>query len=337
MQLKEILRGCTPGKIQSVGIMDIIPLLSDDSNDKYVCPVNEEIDMASPNYGTLNFYNNTDKVLIVPMHTSYVVPEKRCQDHAMAHTGVVNKRSYGHFDSAMCVESDQGGHFKRDHYKMSILPFSLREMAFKMKNTKAYNKLWNHISKFNSDMNVRKTGAHLEYFLTSFKQELDQFVAQFELVNKQVGAIILIDGSVVGVEKAPSYEFWSQIFKPLIRDCYGSLAMATYKSKQKIKASKYKIAMKGNATNLGELQQELITANKETEDNIKELVRELAEQKFTVQKDEEINKIKLLSLDQENFSGQIVSEDLKPIYLSLIGKESWIRNSEWLSQKEFSI
>ena len=41
--------------------------------------------------------------------------------------------------------------------------------------------------------------------------ELDEFVAEFECVPRQIGAIILVDDQVVGVERAPSHAYWQSV------------------------------------------------------------------------------------------------------------------------------
>ena len=77
---------------------------------------------------------------------------------------------------------------------------------------------------FNQEMGVPAAG-HLEFFLKQFRKELDEFVAEFECVPRQIGAIILVDDQVVGIERAPSHAYWQSVWPCLIRECYGSLAI----------------------------------------------------------------------------------------------------------------
>lgn len=70
-----------------------------------------------------------------------------------------------------------------------------------MRKEQSYNKLWDSISAFNREMGVQVAG-HLEFFLKHFCKELDEFVAEFECVPRQIGAIILVDDQVVGVERS---------------------------------------------------------------------------------------------------------------------------------------
>ncbi len=50
------------------------------------------------------------------------------------------------------------------------------------------------------------------------------------MFRTQVGAIILIDDRVVGIERAPSHAYWQSIWPSLIRECYGSLAIEAAKT-----------------------------------------------------------------------------------------------------------
>lgn len=219
--IAEILRGAEAGRMQSVGYMQVIPLVSDLQDLNFTSP--KEAVVGTSTYGTMRFENPSDGILIVPTHAGYIVKQK-AQNHAMAHTGIVKRKGQRAYDTAMCVQQSQGGYITKGAHKLSILPFSLREKALELKNEKQYGKLWNAISDFNKSLGVRG-GGHLEYFLNHFQKELDQFVAEFECVPKQVGAIILIDGDIVGIERAPNYAYWKAIWPALIRECYGSRAI----------------------------------------------------------------------------------------------------------------
>ena len=83
MTLAEVLRGASPGRIQSVGYMQVIPLVSDLSDNRFVSPVEAEADVFTTSYGTLGFRNPSDCLLIVPCHAGYVV-KQAAQDHACA-------------------------------------------------------------------------------------------------------------------------------------------------------------------------------------------------------------------------------------------------------------
>ncbi len=87
-EVREILRGCEAGRLQSVGYMQVIPLVSDLYDDRFVSPAQCDAAVYTTSYRTLGFRNTSDSVMIVPCHAGYVV-KQRAQDHAMAHAGVV--------------------------------------------------------------------------------------------------------------------------------------------------------------------------------------------------------------------------------------------------------
>jgi hypothetical protein len=107
MSLADVLHGCTPGRIQSVGYMQVIPLVSDLSDDRFVSPVEGGAEVFTTEYGTLGFRNPSERLLIVPCHAGYVV-KQAAQDHAMAHAAVVRSSGESSYDTAMCVQQTQG-------------------------------------------------------------------------------------------------------------------------------------------------------------------------------------------------------------------------------------
>src|SRR5262249_44520767 len=110
-------------------------------------------------------------------------------------------------------------------HEMLILPASLRTTALSIRHVRDFRKLWESIQEFNKGFGIVQLGGHLESFLKAFQRELDEFVAEFEVVPRQIGAIVLVGGEIAGVERAPSAAFWKAVWNPLIRVCYGSLAI----------------------------------------------------------------------------------------------------------------
>src|SRR5262249_43537348 len=110
-------------------------------------------------------------------------------------------------------------------HELMILPAALRAKALSVRKVRDFRKLWESIQAFNKGFGIDQYGGHLEFFVRTFQKELDQFVAEFEVVPRQVGAIVLVGGEVAGVERTPSATFWRAVWGPLIRVCYGSLAI----------------------------------------------------------------------------------------------------------------
>jgi hypothetical protein len=332
INLKEILRGVTPGRMQAVGAMQVIPLVSEVSDDNFIVP--SEALVSTTDYGTLVIENpDRHKKLILPMNAAYVT-KHRAQDHGMATTGLIHGKKT--FRNAMCIEETQGGKIPRDKHKMGILPFPLREIAFNKRSEHGYSKLWNDIKNFHESVGVRNTSAELKHFLKQFEKEMDQFVAEFELVPQQIGAIILINGAVVGVERTPSYEYWQSVWEPLIRQCYGAVAIKAAQNSD-FSIDKNRIPLKGKAKSLDDLVNELEEVRTKEEDQARDLVRSIVDEELKQSNEETVGELALDSLDHERFSGQIVRNDMSVVYASLVTKEKWVRNADWLKQEQFSI
>jgi len=342
--LSHMLKGCKTGKIQSVGIMQMIPLVSELNDERFSSPSLAKI--ATSDYGTLVIDNSTDKTMIIPAQAAYVV-KQHAQDHALPHAGLIKASQKKFFDTAMCIQQSQGGYIKDGEHKMIILPFPLREVAHKARNSTGYDRLWNAISKFNSVFNV--TGAaHLEYFLDSFKSQLDNFIAEFEPVPNQVGAIILIDGKVVGVERGPSEEYWYSIWPALVRECYGGLALyeiekhknkKTKKGAQKdIKAPVTRVPLKKVKT-LAALKKALEEADKKEYDIVKKMVEDICAFEFDLKEDSKQSDdgLSVNSVKNDRFIGQVICDGEKVVYGSLFATQNWRDNADWFEAPEFTM
>lgn len=209
------------GKLQSVKGMSVIPLCSDVIYDAIADPKNLIVE-GNTTYGQMRFRNESDKVSIVPANFMTIV-KSRVQDHAMSSGGFVESATRQSFDNACCIQSSQSGYIKEGmESEFNILPLSLRgRLTGSKRQTKKYDKLWGDIEHFNQNVTA-KSGAHLEYFFKEYKDELDEFIMEFEPVENQVGALIFFGNDLVGIEIAPTYTFWDQSWQWLIRGCYGS-------------------------------------------------------------------------------------------------------------------
>ena len=52
IRVADVLHGCTPGRIQSVGYMQVIPLVSELSDDRFVSPVEGEAEVFTTRWRT---------------------------------------------------------------------------------------------------------------------------------------------------------------------------------------------------------------------------------------------------------------------------------------------
>lgn len=336
IRMADVLHGCTPGRIQSVGYMQVIPLLSDLSDDRFVSPVEGEAEVFTTNYGTLGFRNPGDSVLIVPCHAGYVV-RQAAQDHAMAHVGVVQSADQRKFDTAMCIQQSQAGFIERGSYRMLILPYALRQRALELRNETNYSKMWDAISAFNQEMGVSGQG-HLEFFLKHFQKELDEFVAEFECVPQQIGAILLVDDQVVGVERAPSHMYFQNVFPSLIRECYGSLAIRVAHLKgerAEVPASRTPLPEEVGSLNI--LETMIADIARQEDERAKATVRELLDEPLALMSDESVAGLSIETVDSSGFTGQVIRDGERIVYASLPVSRKRLADSQWKAAQPFAI
>lgn len=313
--VEELLNGTGLGRLQSVGQMGVIPILDDgDAQDTDFAP--PDFNIGTSGYGTVDVDNlNEERPTILPTGAGWVTRE-RAQDHAVAGAALVKAKGSRRIETAMCIEQSQGGLISNKAHRMLILPAALRGPALGMRKKTSYNKLWPYIDKLNQSSGVAGGTGHLCRFLNHFKTELDEFVAQFELMPGQIGAVILIGDYVVGIERAPTVEFWAKLWEPLIRVCYGSLAIM---AAQKLTAPPaHKIALSSRARSLNDLRLLLDEAVRRATEITRAIKDQISENVLEAgSADEKMGSAKLFTIGSPQLAGQLVEKDNKVPYLTL--------------------
>lgn len=326
MNIVELLAGTSPGKIQQVGYMSIIPIIKDiDEQDEQVCDPARVL-LGTSSYGSVELENQTDQVAIVPFGVG-TITEQRAQDHAVPKAKVLSAKQKSTINYAACIQETQGGYVTKDAHNVTILPWAIKEISLRTRNETSYSKLWPAIRSFNKSLGVRITG-HLEIYLKEFKDDLDSFIAQFEIVPGQIGAIILIDGYVMGIELTPNYQYFKSVWNPLIRESYGSLVLQYIKEfGDNPPVPRTRVPMNTNVTSLTELEKELVRVQEEEDERIKNIVRGLLRDDFKVEVDEDLAGYKVQTINNKQFIGQVVTKgDDSVAYLSLVASAEGIRN-----------
>lgn len=219
------------GRKQQAGIMSVYPLLADD----VATPLASFKDIkfrGTVAYGCMSFENNSEFPFIIP--TGYaIITKQRAQDHALPFASLLPPNSIRSIFKACCIQQTQPGYIDGSKVtEFSILPLYIRKKHFEAYvkgeqriniNTRSldFNRLWPYISEFQQDL-VKKGEANLVYFFNKFMDKLLRFNAEFEVVDGQRGAIIMLNDKIVGIEVAPTHEYWKTVWNSLIRDCYGS-------------------------------------------------------------------------------------------------------------------
>jgi len=338
--ISEVLKGCTPGRMQSAGYMQMVPLISEpDMIDKRFGPFTGLLSSTS-DYGTLRLENRENHPTIFPMGTG-ILTKSHAQNHALGKIKLMTPMSEASIDTAACIQETQGGTINSGTHTMTILPYSIREKALEIKDEKGYSKLWPAIKEFNKDVGIENSDrfrsmGHLEHYLDDFGDKLDEFIGQFEIVPNQVGAIILLNGQVAGIERSPNYEFWKELWKPLIRECYGSASLVF--AKQGVKPSPPLGRMPINDRNVKDIDSLEVEYNKAElfeEDTVKNLIRNFISQPFvaTREENEPNGTLCVDHLSGNQFTGQIVRDSSFVVYASLIPD----KNARFNTAANFSI
>jgi hypothetical protein len=321
MKLGTLLEGCRHDTLQSVGIMQMIPLLNPRSDESRFASPDEAV-VNTSDYGSVGIRNPTGRVMIVPLHAAYM-SKKNAQDHATTSAGVVKPEASVTFSNSLCIESTQGGLYDEDQYRLSILPASLRaDVAPLQTRHTAYNGSWSFIERYNTEMGSGRR-AHLRDFFERFEKELDEFISQFEPVPCQVGAIILIGGEIVGIERAPSQACWLGVWEALIRDCYGSRCMQATKrlEAKNITVPESRARLEGSITSLDALERALLTAECAEEQAVQRLVDGISEDELNVESPYERlvhGSLDVKVVSNTRMTGQVVVEGPNVVYASAV-------------------
>lgn len=323
--IKNLLRGVTAGSLQTAGNMSVIPLIMEPRYQKdNFAPVNK-LTFRSPSFGTMDFNNPEDAIGIVPTGYSYI-DSKQGQDHSMTSTGLIKPKNNRSFTNAKCVQKSQGGRINSTgSVDFRLLPYHLREYCIKYRtNHSDIGNLWPHITNLNTQMEVSGKDGHIEYFYNKFDQELKTFVAQFEVLPNQVGAIVLIGKEVVGIELTPNSKFWNSVWEQLIRDVYGSLSI--YRSKHNT-ASTYRLPFHTRSTTLAGIRRAVNKALQTQKDFVTDVVDSFISANISTTTDETFRHgntvLKLETVDNSDLVGQIVLEGVQPVFISISVKRNW--------------
>ncbi len=216
------------GSVQSVDEMTIVPILGAERG--AVAKPESLTFKSTTSYGTMVFENaDPDREAIVP--ANMMVRGQGAQDHAMSGSGVVTKRQSRSFNDACCIEESQGGYLRSENNEEDVLPITLRKALLEpsLRSRNSYNKLWDNIKTWLQGIKIKgarsgRPAAHLRHFYDTpdIKHALEDFAAEFEPVENQIGAIVMFSGVPVGIEIMPSSEHWEAYWKLLIRGCYGA-------------------------------------------------------------------------------------------------------------------
>jgi hypothetical protein len=334
--LRSLLQGCTPGRLQSVGLMQVVPLVSDCQEERFLAP-DEGARIATCGYGSLVIKNQLAAPMLVPCGATYIVPQA-AQNHALPHAGFVAAEETKTYTTAVCVQAGQGGYIREEAHELMLLPFPLREAAYQVRREVNCGRLWPAITELNQQAGLppQDHRGHLELFFDRFKTDLDTFVAQFEPVPQQVGAIVLVNGKVAGIERTPSARYFLSVWRPLIRECYGSLALLEARSQEQPAVPRTRTALRP-VTSLTDLQAALTAVEQEEFRRVATLVENLLAIELERRPEETVAGCTVDALGPHPFVGEMIRDGEKIVYASVVATKSWRAAQDWLEAREFSM
>jgi hypothetical protein len=315
--LREFLRGYEAASVQTVGNMTMIALVSQDTECEDVGTIDDLYLQRDSAYDQLTMGSNADQVTIVPNGYTLVTKES-AQDRAVRSKELLAAKSSRTL-SAFCVQSSQGGFMgghDTDKQKVRMLPATIKKAAYTHRNAQGYDGLWNSLATYNSSMGIG--GNFLKSFFDKFKQQMDEFIAEFELVPHQRGAIILINDEPIGVEIAPNPMAFSAQWELLIRDCYGSEAIARQKEVEKVDET----AVFADSATLEELSANLDKFEEKEWTYVEKLVNTVLSQNESSSQRQLLGGLAVVDIETEDYVGQAVRQGDKIIDLTLLSQEA---------------
>lgn len=212
------------GEAQSVDEMTVLPVVGADRGEGISDP-EEVIFQQTSEYGSMVFQNIGDAIGIgiIPSNTM-IISDKKAQDHAMSDVGLVPAKQTISFNNAACIQAGQGGLLSGKQNQYNILPLELRKVLLNtdLRYQKEYSKLWDSIENFLGDIPDVSKSPDLELFFRPYEQQLNDFVAEFEPIDNQLGAVIFFNMQPVGIEIMPSNKHWEYYWRWILRGCYGA-------------------------------------------------------------------------------------------------------------------
>lgn len=319
--IKDLLKGykINDTGIQNMANMIVIPLISDTE----YTPIANFLDVRLAQdrmYNELEFENRSDDIGIL-LHGYTIMSDQKAQDRTVPYPHLVKGKSHARVP-ANCIEPGQGGLLNTNSIKpedFKILPPSLRALSLQKSTFKSgeTSALWDSLDSWTKGIDLRAKG--LVSFYTKFKQQLDEFVASFEPVEKQLGSIVIVNSEVVAFDIVPKYESWLQIFRPLIRDSYGAEAYRLIQNKQI--ESLIDILTDKNIDSVSDLNKAFDSNTEKFLDRIKDIVNRNIELEVSYSALQQMNDLHLVKFESPTLIGCGVFHGDHIVYLSLVNRD----------------
>ncbi len=154
----------------------------------------------------------------------------------------------------------------------------------------------------------------------AYQPELLQTVFHLEPNNEQTGALFLNNNTLIGIELAPDASFWSELHTPLVMYCYAPLRIINDIEGTTPWAGESLVM--DNLTDLEDLSSrwsELTARRQQRINGLLNLLQTLSIVDMKVEQRQAKNQ--LLTVEADEFIGQIVLREEKPVYVSIFRKQ----------------
>lgn len=315
--LRDLLKGLEARTPQSVANMCVIPLVAQDTEYHKVGTMADIYLDRDTAYNSLTLGTQSNQPTILPAGYTLITKE-RAQDRTVASKTLLPAKQATEV-SAFCVQSSQPGHMSKGNKEMQqvrMLPATVRKAAYANRNNSSFQSLWATLGQYNSKLGLR--GDFLMTFFENFTTQLDQFIAEFELVPYQRGAIILINDEVIGVELSPNALAFSAQWEPLIRDCYGSEAISRQKDHKVVDES----AIFGDVDTFEGLMKRLDEFEDQECDFAERCINDVLSQVENTTRRQSESGLEVLDVETPDFVGQAIKNGTDIIDLTLLRRDA---------------
>ncbi len=313
------------GEPQRSGAMTVLPLFGPDFDGRFAAPLSGLKLAGVEGYGNVTMRNPADKeggVAIVPLHIGYI--QDQAQNHALCRSAFIAPGQTLRFTDACCVQESQGGYLEGGDQWFFVLPIQLRDEALTLRGREDYGKLWNAISQLSVQLKLPSRG-HLEQVICRQRPHLTQYASRFELLIGQTGAMFFLEDELVGVEIAPSAEYFQELWMPLVCFCYGVGAMhrENQNGGQATAAEEPFVA-----EDIQGLRNQLHDGRAKVRQQLIDNLRGLPPERFKMEEEERFLDLSLSTVTGRNFAGQVVRDKERLVYASIFARRSYLNSKD---------
>jgi hypothetical protein len=309
----DLLQGRVCGAAVRWGHLEMVPLFGSACAAGAFAPPESSLRLTKvTNYGEMDLENKSKLPTIVPLHLGYF--QKAAQNHAMCVSALLKAGESREFKDACCIQAAQGGYIEEADERFIILPQPLRDKALALRGKNDYSKLWGDISTFNNRLGLKQRG-HLDELKRAYQPELLRTVYHLEPYPEQTGAVFLCNNMVVGVELAPDAAFWGELHTPLVMYCYAPLRLVNDVAGTVPWGGESLVV--DNLTGLEDLESRWRDLVARRQERVNGLMEKLGALQIQTEVEQRQGQNQLLTVEMENFVGQMVLQDEKPAYVSL--------------------